>query len=103
MNECRVEGLGERLETAESSHSINLSVDDPEIIGQVQQLHSCLATLESVPCTTCLKQFPSIVVNVTGLCHCCHVDADVPKLFSAENNMDPGAVPSELYVSYITF
>jgi len=33
----------------------------------------------------------------------CHLDTDVPKLFSAENNMDPGAAPSELYVTYIRF
>ena len=102
--ERRAEGLRERLETTtESSPSIsihfrNLSVHDPEIIHEVQQFHSSLAALESVLCSTCLEQFPSINTNVTGLCCCCHLDTDVPKLFSAENNMDPGAVPSELYV-----
>ena len=26
--------------------------------------------------TTCLEQFPSNYVNVTGLCYCCHLDTD---------------------------
>ena len=55
--------------------------------------------LESVMCSTCLEQFPIIGVNVTGLCHCYHLDAGIPKLFSAENNVNPPAVPSKLYVS----
>jgi len=108
QTEGRAEGLRERLETTESSPSIsihfcNLSVHDPEIIHEVQQFHNSLAALESVLCSTYLEQFPSINTNVTGLyCHC-HLDTGVPKLFSAENNMDPSAVPSELYVSYINF
>ena len=107
QTERRTEGLRE-LETTESSPSIsihfrNLSVHDPEIIHEVQQFHSSLAALESVLCSTCLEQFPSINTNVTRLCRCCLLDTDVPKLFSAENNMDPGAVPSEFYVSCIHF
>ena len=108
QTEGRAEGLRERVEITEPSPSIsmhfhNLSVYDPEIIHEVQQFHSSLAALESVQCSTCLEQFPSINTNATGLCRRCHLDTDVPKLFSAENNMDPGAVPSELYVSSIHF
>ena len=85
QTECRDEGLGERLETTESScgvHFHNLSINDHEIIHEIQQFHSSLAVLQSVLCTTCLEQFPSININVTGLCRRCHLDTDVPKLFT---------------------
>ena len=34
-------------------------------------------------------------------CKCCHNDNQVPKQFSAANNVDPGSVPSELEVSSV--
>ena len=85
--ESRAEGLGGRME-AESSCSAyfrNLSVIDQEIIHEIQQFHSSLASLESVLCTTCLEQFPNININVTGLCRRCHLNTDVPKLFVGIN------------------
>ena len=103
QTESRAERIGGRLETTHSAHSCNYSVNDHETIDKILQFHGSLAALESVMCSTCLEQFPSISVNVARLCHCCHLDAGIPKLFLAENNMNPAAVPSELYVSYIHF
>ena len=74
QTESRAERLGGRLETA---HSCNYSVNDHEIIDKILQFHGSLAALESVMCFTCLEQFPSINVNVAGLCHHCHLDASV--------------------------
>ena len=57
----------ENLEITESSNSIhldNISVDDPDIIRQVQQFHSTLPILESVPCTTCFEQLPSVEIKI---------------------------------------
>ena len=94
------EGAGE---TTESSPSVfhNLVVDDPEIIQILQQFHSNLTTLENVMCNICLEQFPCITTDVSGLCRRCYLDTETPKLFSGGNNMDPGPVPPELYVSYV--
>ena len=38
-----------------------------EIIYKILQFHGSLAALESVMCSTCLEQFPSININVAGL------------------------------------
>ncbi|CAG8662210.1 32286_t:CDS:2, partial [Gigaspora margarita] len=46
-------------------------------------------------CPTCNEHFPSIKL-VQGECHHCYNDKNIPKKFSAENNMDPGDVPKEL-------
>jgi len=51
-------------------------------------------------CDVCLKQFPSIKTNEAGVCYCCQHDTEVPKLYSAANNMNPGSVPPELCVCY---
>ena len=93
QTESRAERLGGRLETTHSAHSCNNSVNDHEIIDKILQFHGSLAALESIMCSTCLEQFLSINVNVTGLCHHCHLDAGMPKLFLAKNNMNPAAVP----------
>ena len=73
--------------------------NDPDIIATMRQFHDELATLEAVKCSTCLEQFPSIAVNDNGICRRCHNDTKIPKLFSSDNNMDPGAVPPQLTVS----
>ena len=60
----------EATESAPSSNTRNLVVDDPEIIQIiqiVQQFHNSLATLESVLSNTCLEQFPCIGTDLTGL------------------------------------
>ena len=65
------------MEATHSAYSGDYSVNDHEIIDKILQFDGSLATLESVMCFTCLEQFPIISVNVTGLCHCCHLDAGI--------------------------
>ena len=54
-------------------------------------------------CNVCLEEFPSFITNstTTEMCHRCNLDTQTPKIFSAENNMNPGPVPPELLVCYI--
>ncbi|CAG8753569.1 12071_t:CDS:1, partial [Rhizophagus irregularis] len=52
-------------------------------------------------CPTCKESFPSIVL-IKGECRRCHSETiflknkNLPKKFSADNNMNPGEVPDEL-------
>ena len=65
----------------------------------MRHFHNDMATLQSVKCSICFEQFPSISINDIGSCKRCNNDKHIPKLFSAANNMDPGIVPPELVVS----
>ena len=64
------------------------------------KFHSSLASLDMVKCTTCLEQFPGLNMH-SGSTECarCHRDHHTPKLYSPDNNMDPGVVPVQLQVS----
>ena len=77
------------------------SFDKPSVISKITQFHDDLMSLTFNKCCICKENFPSLKLNA-GLCTCCHADKHIPKLFSAENNMDPGPVPSQLKVSYST-
>ena len=60
-NQSRAKGLEGRLnETTCNAHFCNFSVDDHEIIHEIQQFHGFLAALESNLCTTCLEQFEAL-------------------------------------------
>ena len=67
----------------------------------MQQFHANMAAIQNVLCNICWECFPSISSDIPGLCNRCRADSDVPKLYSAANNMDPGQVPPELSVSYL--
>ena len=101
------EGLRETLDTTQSSppihHFADITVDNPDIIHRVQEFHRTLATLQNVSCNVCLEQFPCFMTNTTAteICRRCDLDTQIPKMFSAENNMNPGPVPPELSVHYI--
>jgi len=48
----------------------------------MQRFHSSLAVLESILFTTWLEQFKVLkLMYVTGLCHHCDLDTDVPIYF----------------------
>ena len=78
----------------------NLTVDNPEIIRKMREYHVDLTALQNTLCDVCLEQFPSIKTNEAGVCYRCQHDTEVPKLYSAANNMNPGSVPPELCVCY---
>ena len=92
------EGVREMLEATDLSppfHSTD--INDPDIIDRVQEFHRSLATLQNMSCNVCLEEFPSFITNTTTteICRRCNLDTQTPKLFSAENNMNPGPVPPD--------
>ena len=81
------------------SPSENINLDTSEITERLQQFHAAMATLANVQCDVCLERFPSVKADASGVCNRCCGDAEEVKLYSAVNDMDPGAVPPELGVS----
>ena len=79
----------------------NVTVDNPDIIHKVEQFHKTLGMLQSVVCNVCSEKFHTNNSTPSEICRRCNVDTQAPKLFSLQNNMDPGPVPFELSVSYI--
>ena len=76
------------------------SFDDPVVVRKMTKFHNNrLSSLQARRCTVCIERFPSIYVDTTSICKRCCNDKHVPKLYSADNNMDPGPVPPELTVS----
>ena len=74
----------------------NLTVVDPAIIQRIRTFHSDLTALRNTLCNVCLEWFPSIKTNEAGVCNQCQSDNEVPILYSAAKNQDPGPVPLEL-------
>ena len=64
------------------------------------KFHESLMRLEPVKCLLCLEELPTLKVNEVGICTCCNGDKHIPKLYCAQNSMDPGPVPTELTVSF---
>ena len=79
------------------------SFDDPSVISKIATFHEQLMSLTFHKCTVCLENFPSLTINSAGVCLRCHSDKHEPKLYSPQNNMDPGPVPLELTVSVTTY
>jgi len=68
------------------SHHTIPSFDDPSIIRKVSEYHNDLMSLTFNQCDVCLENFPSLKINNAGAR--CLVDKHLPKLYSAQNNMD---------------
>ena len=85
----------------QSRNVSTLKIDDPNVIQRIQHFHRTLSDLHNVFCDVCKERFPTINSNELGICHRCHADSLLPKLFSHEHNMDPDSVPIELCVSCI--
>jgi len=79
----------------------NVTVDNPDIIHKVKEFHNTLATSQNVVCNVCSEHFYANNNTPSKICCCCNLDTQLPKLFSSQNNMDPGPVPFELSVSCI--
>jgi len=84
--------------TNDLSHHIIPPFDDPSIIRKVSEYHNDLMSLTF---NQCLENFPSLKINTAGICAQCHGDKHLSKLYSAQNNIDPGPVPPELTVSHL--
>ena len=76
--------------------------DHPDIIAKMTEFHTHMDSLQSAKCEVCLEQFPNLRLDTQQCCRRCAADKHVPKLFSSQNNMNPGVVPPELTVSCYT-
>ena len=78
----------------------NFTVDDPEIIQKMREFHLDLTALQNMLCDVCLERFPSIITNEADVCYRCQHDTELPRLYSAANNMNPSSVPPEFCVCF---
>jgi hypothetical protein len=81
-----------------------LMLTDPYVIDKIKQYHSDLSNITLSSCAICHElQFDSHA-SYNNVCRRCNHDSSSPKLYSIDNNMDPGPVPSKLQVIlYIDF
>ena len=74
-------------------------LNHPSVHSKMLNFHRHFVTLEVTRCSTCCKGFPGLKINSqSGECLSCSRDKHVPKLYSSENNMNPGIVPPALQV-----
>ena len=77
----------------------------PMVQSKMSKFHSEMASLQMSMCITCRERFPGLTVRMTSSgteCLRCVRDKHSPKAYSSLNNMDPGTVPHELFVSAST-
>ena len=78
-------------------------LEQSSVQSKMLKFHAHCAALEMPTCTTYCKQFPGLKVNShSGECLSCSRDKHVPKLYSSENNMNPGPVPQQLQVNMLS-
>ena len=94
-----------RLQRNAQSHQRGRSIDatlplydQPAVLRKMEQYHTKLANLEVLVCSSCQELLPGRSLESSNECSRCARDAALPKLYSCDNNMDPGAVPSQLQV-----
>ncbi len=72
---------------------------DCKVQDTLNKFHMEMSTITVAACSTCQESFPGMVmVPRHGECTRCSRDRGTPKLYSEENNMHPGAIPSQLKV-----
>ena len=76
----------------------NVTVDNPDIIHKVKEFHYAFATLQNVVCDVCSEDFYPNNNTPSEIFRRGNLDTQLPKLFSSQNNIDPGPVPFELSV-----
>ena len=72
--------------------------DQHAALKKMKTFHTELANLEVLVCSSCHELLPGRSLDSSNECSRCARDAALPKLYSSGNNMDPGAVPSQLQV-----
>ena len=95
QRQCILQERRERYQQA----SVELRIDDENVVQLISNFHKEVASLEAVNCPVCQECFPTIKLSEAGHCIRCHSDSRISRLFSNENNMDPGPIPPELSVS----
>ena len=70
--------------------------DQPAALKKMKTFHTELANLEVLVCSSCHELLPGRSLDSSNECSRCARDAALPNLYSSDNNMDPGVVPSQL-------
>ncbi len=84
-------------ETAPLIHQAILK--DTVVKEKMDKFHHEMSSIESTICIVCSEKFPGTkMASLSTTCIRCYRDKANPKLYSSENNMNPGAVPNELQV-----
>ncbi len=66
---------------------------------KMDKFHHEMSSIESTICIVCSEKFPGTkMASLSTTCIQCYRDKANSKLYSSENNMNPGAVPNELQV-----
>jgi len=76
------------------------AVDNPHIIQKMTTFHNDIASLQTPKYVICQECFPSLKIDETGHCVCCHSDKKKIRNYSRDENMDPGPLPSALQASF---
>ncbi len=66
---------------------------------RMMKFHEELSSIDFNICSVCLETFSGAKMTKSTICQRCCRDKKDPKLYSTNNNMDPGEVPIELQVS----
>jgi hypothetical protein len=75
-------------------------IDLLQVKAKLLKFHREIGEINVPTCTICDETFPGMAVNKKSECIRCTRDKRTPKLFSADNDMHPGAVPAELQVCF---
>ena len=102
QGESRLQLLQESRRRQSVHHPQIALIDQPSVRSKMLSFHLSVSSIQVPTCMTCLEGFPGLTM-CSGLNECsrCHRDSSAPKLYSCDNNMDPGNVPPQLQV--ITF
>ena len=74
--------------------------NQPSVIAKMTEFHVHMDSLQPTKCEVCQERFPNLRVDDQQICKRCSSDKHEPKLFSTQNNMNPGTLPPELTVSF---
>jgi len=74
-------------------------LEDHRKTDKIKEFYTKLYTIEPHECSICKERFLTIRSDRNGICVRCQADTKIPRLYSAENNMDPGQLPPQITVS----
>ncbi len=90
----------EHLHNNETAPLIHQAILKDKVVKEkMDKFHHEMSSIESTICIVCSEKFPGTkMASLSTTCIRCYRDKANPKLYSSENNMNPGAVPNELQV-----
>ncbi len=90
----------EHLHNNETAPLIHQAILKDKVVKEkMDKFHHEMSSIESTMCIVCSEKFPGTkMASLSTTCIRCYRDTANPKLYSSENNMNPGAVPNELQV-----